>query len=256
MPSRWRYRTGRSSGRSCQETIAIITSSGPYDLVKRGDSLPWPPGGGYQEITSLVLPESSLQNPLTVRVEVVALEEAGRHILLSEMWDIPAPVEAGERIRLDYRYDENQVLDVRAFLADRGNVHSLAVCKEHPLTHISNPQVVKLRIEATEEKLRTGTIQPQERRDVVLGLAEDCAEIRQYEKAVSRLSDLLRQRNEPDAAIINRMGLLLRLHGGSCPGRKALCRGQRSQSYLEYSLVQYGPDDAQTEAFRRSQPCD
>jgi len=191
----------------CQETIALITSNGPFDLVPRGGTLPWPPEGGYQEITNLMLPESSPHDPVTVRVEVVAREESGNHTLMCELWEIPAPVRAGEKIRLEYRYDENQVLDVRAFHADRDDVRPLKETREHPLTHISNPQVIKLRIEATEEKLRTGIIQPQERRDVVMTLAEDCAEIRQYEKAISRLTDLLRQRNEPDAYIINRMAM-------------------------------------------------
>lgn len=191
----------------CQETIALATSNGPFDLVPRGGALPWPPEGGYREITNLMLPEDSHGNPVTVRVEVVAREEAGLHILMSELWDIPAPVKAGERIRLEYRYDENQVLDVRAFHADRDDVKPLKERREHPLTNISNPQVIKLRIEDTEEKLRTGVIQPSERRNIVMNLAEDCAEIRQYEKAISRLSELLRQRNEPDAHIINRMAL-------------------------------------------------
>lgn len=191
----------------CQETIALVTSNGPYDLVPKGGTLPWPPEGGYKEITNLMLPESSPHEAVTVRVEVVAREETGNHTLLSELWEIPAPVKAGERIRLEYRYDENQVLDVRAFHADRGDVKPLRERKEHPLTHISNPQVIKLRIEETEEKLRTGIIQPQQRRSVVMDLAEDCAEIRQYEKAISRLSELLRQRNEPDAYVINRMAL-------------------------------------------------
>lgn len=154
-----------------------------------------------------MLPLDSPKNPVTVRVEVVAREESGLHILMSELWDIPAPVKAGERIRLEYRYDENQVLDVRAFHADRDDVKPLKERREHPLTNISNPQVIKLRIEETEEKLRTGVIQPSERRNIVMNLAEDCAEIRQYEKAISRLSELLRQRNEPDACIINRMAL-------------------------------------------------
>jgi hypothetical protein len=191
----------------CQETIALATSNGPFDLVPRGGTLPWPPEGGYREITNLMLPQDSPRNSVTVRVEVVAREEAGLHILMSELWDIPAPVKAGERIRLEYRYDENQVLDVRAFHADRDDVKPLKERREHPLTNISNPQVIKLRIEETEEKLRTGVIQPNERRNIVMNLAEDCAEIRQYEKAISRLSELLRQRNEPDAYIINRMAL-------------------------------------------------
>ena len=191
----------------CQETIALATSNGPFDLVPRGGTLPWPPEGGYSALTNLMLPEDSLLEPVTVRVEVVAREEAGQHILMSELWDIPAPVKAGERIRLEYRYDENQVLDVRAFHADRDDVKPLKERREHPLTHVSNPQAIKLRIEETEEKLRIGAIQPKERRNLVMNLAEDCAEIRQYEKAIAKLSEYLRQRNEPDAYIINRMAL-------------------------------------------------
>ncbi|MDD2367542.1 MAG: Hsp70 family protein [Desulfuromonadaceae bacterium] len=191
----------------CQETIALVTNNGPFDLVKRGSTLPWPPEGGYKELTNLMLSESSPNKAVTVRVEIVALEEMGQHILMSELWDIPAPVKAGEKIRLEYRYDENQVLDVRAFHADRDDVKPLKERREHPLTNISNPQVIKLRIEDIEEKLRTGIIQPQERRSIVMDLAEDCAEIRQYEKAIAKLTELLRQRNEPDAAIINRMAM-------------------------------------------------
>lgn len=191
----------------CQEAIAIVTSNGTLDLVKKGVTLPWPPEGGYRELTDLMLPDSSPKNPVTVRVELVAREEQGNRPLLSELWEIPAPVKAGERIRLEYRYDENQVLDVRAFHAERMDVKPLKEKREHPLTHITNPQAVKLRIEETEEKLRTGVIQPHERRDIVMNLAEDCAEIRQYEKAISRLAELMRQRNEPDAGIINRMAL-------------------------------------------------
>jgi len=190
-----------------QETIALATSSGLFDLVLRGTALPYPAGGGFKQITNLMLTESSLTDAITMRVEVVAREEMGQRILLSELWDIPAPVVAGDRVRLEYRYDENQVLELRAYAANREYVQPLKERKEHPLTHVSNPQAVKLRIESTEEKLRTGTVNAEERRAVILDLAKDCAELRQYEKAISKLSELLRQRNEPDALILNRMAL-------------------------------------------------
>jgi molecular chaperone DnaK (HSP70) len=191
----------------CQESISIITGNGMLDLVGKGASLPWPPHGGYEEITRLMLPECSSGKAVPIRVEVVAREEGGNRTLLREFWEIPAPIGAGERIRLEYRYDENQVLDVRAFHAERDDVKPFQSRKEHPLTHISNPQSIRLRIEETEEKLRTGVIQPHERKDIIRGLAENCAEIRQYEKAAYLLADLLRQSNEPDASIINQMAL-------------------------------------------------
>ena len=191
----------------CQESISIVTGNGMLDLISKGAPLPWPQHGGYQEITKLMLPECPANESLPIRVEVVAREESGNRMLLSELWEIPSPVKAGERIRLEYRYDENQVLDVRAFHAERDDVKPYQGRREHPLTNISNPQAIRLRIEETEEKLRTGVIGPNERKGIVIGLAEDCAELRQYEKAAYLLAELMRQRNEPDAFVINRMGL-------------------------------------------------
>lgn len=191
----------------CQESIAIVTGNGTLDLVSKGAPLPWPQNGGYQEITKLMLPECPADEDLPIRVEVVAREEGGNRTLLSELWKIPSPVKAGDRIRLEYRYDENQVLDVRAYHAGRDDVKPYQGRKEHPLTNISNPQAIRLRIDETEEKLRTGLIGHNERKNVIISLAEDCAELRQYEKAAYLLADLLRQRNEPDAFILNRMAM-------------------------------------------------
>jgi tetratricopeptide (TPR) repeat protein len=110
-------------------------------------------------------------------------------------------------LRLEYRYDENQVLDVRLFHGERSDVKPFETKKEHPLTHIYNPQAVKLRIQKTEEHLRTGYIRPEQRREAIIELAEDCAELRHYEKAIARLSGLLQQQNAPDAFLINRMAI-------------------------------------------------
>ena len=191
----------------CQESIAIVTESGTLELVSKGSTLPCPSHGGYGEITTLMLPECSPGESIPLRVEVVAREESGDRTLMSELWEIPPPVKAGERIRLEYRYDENQVLDLRAFHAEREDVKPFFGRREHPLTHVSNPQAIRLRIEETEEKLRTGVIGSRERMDAIIGLAQDCSELRHYEKAAHLLAEFLRQRNEPDAFVINRMAL-------------------------------------------------
>ncbi len=191
----------------CQETIALITANGPYDLISRGKPLPWPPDGDFEELTTLALPQDSLLDPVTMRVEVVACETLGQRQLMSNLWEIPAPVVAGERIRLAYRYDENQVLEVQLSHAERDDVRPFRETREHPLTHIVNPQSVKLRIAETEEKLRTGEIKPERREQAINSIARDCAELRQYEKAIANLQGLLRIKNEPDANIINQMAL-------------------------------------------------
>jgi len=66
---------------------------------------------------------------------------------------------------------------------------------------------VKLRIEDTEEELRTGAVSQEQMRQVIVGLAADCASLRHYEKAISRLRELLRQRNEPDGGLISIIAL-------------------------------------------------
>lgn len=191
----------------CQETIALITANGPFDLIKRGAPLPWPPDGQFEELTTLALPQDSLLEPITMRVQVVACEALGQRQLMANQWQIPAPVVAGERIRLAYRYDENQVLEVRLSHAERDDVRPFHETREHPLTHIVNPQSVKLRIAETEEKLRSGEIRPERREQAVKAIAHDCAELRQYEKAIANLQGLLRIKNEPDAGIINQIAI-------------------------------------------------
>jgi len=190
----------------CQETISIVTSNGHFDLVPQGVPLPWPAHGGYEEVTTLALPETSLLEPVSVHVQVVTREDEPRP-LVSELWHIPAPVSAGERIRLEYRYDESQVLEIRLSHTERDDVVPFVKKKDHPLTHMANPQKIKLRIEETEEKLRTGEIEPEKRYNAIISIACDCAEVRQYEKAISKLKDLQRKQGKPDASLVNRMGL-------------------------------------------------
>jgi tetratricopeptide (TPR) repeat protein len=136
----------------------------------------------------------------------VAQEKSGQRVLLAEHWDLDAPVRAGETVHLECSYDHNQLLNLHLIRKGdtAGEVHYR---KEHPLTHIINPQKTRLRIEATEERLRTDLLQPDARKQTIMGLAEDCAELRQYEKAIGKLSELMRERNEQDAGMLNKMAI-------------------------------------------------
>lgn len=187
----------------CQETIALLTSQGPVELIPRGEELGT---DGYCKTVLLSMPEGSDDEPITVRVEVVAQEQSGQRVLLSEHWDVDAPVKAGETVRLECSYDRNQLLNLHLIRKGEtsGEVH---YHKEHPLTHIINPQQTKLRIEETEERLRTHLLQPEARKRTIIGLAEDCAELRQYEKAIGKLSEFMRERNEQDAGMLNKMAI-------------------------------------------------
>jgi molecular chaperone DnaK (HSP70) len=192
----------------CQETIAIVTSNGPFDLIPRGATLPWPPDGGFAAATTLAMPQDSTGTPVPIRVEVVARESLGQRTIFREGWQVPPPVRKGDRIRLEYRYDENQALEIRMAPADHdGTATPFRQVREHPLTHLVNPQEVKLRIEETEEQLRAGMIPPDEQQEAIRSIARDCAKLRHYEKAIARLSDLMRRRNVPDSGIINQVAM-------------------------------------------------
>lgn len=191
----------------CQETIGIMTTEGIIDLVPQKAILPWPNQDAYAEGPVLSVPQDSGTEPLKLKVEVVARDASGQRILLSEHWDIPAPVRAGEKLQVESRFDLNQTLQLRLIHLDRKDVPIYEKQEEHPFTHVANPQAVKLRIEKTEELLRTGAIAPTSWNETMIELADDCAELRQYEKAISQLSRVLRHKNEPDAGLLNKMAL-------------------------------------------------
>jgi len=70
-----------------------------------------------------------------------------------------------------------------------------------------NPQALKLKIDNTEEELRTNKIPKEQQADAIVGLAANYAELRQHEKAIEYLGRVLRTMQKPDSIILNRMGL-------------------------------------------------
>lgn len=191
----------------CQETIGIMTTAGMVDLVPQKATLPWPNRDEYALGPILTIPHDSETDPLKLKVEIVARDASGQRVLLSEHWEIPAPVRAGEKLRVESRFDLNQTLQLRLIHQERDDVPIYEKKEEHPFTHVANPQAVKLRIEKTEELIRTGEIPATHWGAAMVDLADDCADLRQYEKAISLLSRVLRQKNEPDVGLLNRMAL-------------------------------------------------
>ena len=92
------------------DSISIQTANGPVELIGKGAELPYPPGGGWAESERLVIPDTNLVDGLKLRVEVCGSE--GR-VLMSAIWPIRSIVNKGDPIRLQYKMDANQVLDLR-----------------------------------------------------------------------------------------------------------------------------------------------
>ncbi len=191
----------------CQETIAIMTATGPVTIIPKQTTLPWPSEAGYAKGEILTIPVDSNEEAVSLRVEIVSLDNSGKRTLLSEVWDVPAPVRAGEKVQVESRFDLNQTLQLRLVHLERDDVPIYEKQEEHPFTHMINPQTVKIRIEATEEKLRTGAIPEDLWKQTMSRLADDCAELRQYEKAINNLATAMRRTNKPDVGLMNKMAL-------------------------------------------------
>jgi tetratricopeptide (TPR) repeat protein len=191
----------------CQETIAIMTAGGPVDLVPQQAILPWPNADGYAKGEILTIPTDSANEPINIRVEIVSRDKSGQRTLLLEVWEVPPPVRAGERIQVESRFDLNQTLQLRLVHLERDDVPIFEKREEHPFTHVANPQRIKIRIEEKEEKIRTGKVPEQLWSQTMVEIADDCAELRQYEKAISLMAAVMGRDNAADVGLMNRMAL-------------------------------------------------
>jgi tetratricopeptide (TPR) repeat protein len=189
----------------CNDTIAVMTGAGSVDLIPKGAVLPYPADGGYTKMYDLIVPETSIIKPVPLRLEVVAGKE--QRVLLQRLWEVSAPVNKGEKLCLEYRYDENQCLDLRLRLADYPAMESFTASIENPLTNVVNPQQIRLKIDELEEDMRTGKIPAAKQPATFVELAESYAELRQHEKALEYLSGVLRVKNKPDAEVLNKMAI-------------------------------------------------
>ncbi len=187
------------------ETIAIRTQSGFVDLVPKGTVLPWPANGEYEKHFALEVPSSSLLDEQELRVEIVSRED--ERVLFSGCWKVPPPVNRGDKITLEYRFDENQVLSLRMYLAERDD-QVFVQHLEHPLSNVVNQQAEKIEIEELEEKLRTCQIDRERIPDVMVKLANKYSDIGQHEKALAYVGKVMRVKNVPDAELLNKMAII------------------------------------------------
>lgn len=188
----------------CHDRIAIQTETGPIELVPRGTQLPWPVGGGKAQNLDLRVPVTAGPKGAEVRIEIIGGEE-GR-LLLREVVTLIG-VKKGDPLCIEYSQDENQVFDFSLRLADQPDARALQVRVENPLSNVVNPHEVRLKIQQTEEDLRTGRIPSAKVPDTIVGVARQYAELQQLDKAIDFLSRALRMKNRPDGYILNLTGI-------------------------------------------------
>lgn len=195
------------------DRLSVRTSSGAVELVPRNSRLPYPKSADGPRGVDLAVPETSAGERLPLRVEILAGEPGQERPLFTGVWHIPAFVNRGEKLRLDYQLDENQVLTFSLALVDQADVPPFEGTLENPLTNVVNPHQTRLKIQKVEEELRTGKVPADQRPDTVVQLAKDYAEIQQTEKAISYLRQALRLKNQSDPWILNLLGVYLQERG-------------------------------------------
>jgi len=184
------------------------TSQGLLELIKAGTQLPFPsPEPLFHTDDRLLVPETSLVEPLPLRVEVVA--GVDERPVYTAVWDLQPPVERGQGLTLMYRYDANQALWLKLRVGRAGQAdewHTALI--ENPLTNVVNPQPERESILELEQRIRSREIPEHRMPDVLVELADKYARLGQREKAIEHLQRALRRRRAPDAGVLNKMAML------------------------------------------------
>ena len=196
------------------------------------------------------MPVTSPKRPVEIRVELVAGDGDGERPLFRSRWSVPGPVSKGEGLVLEYRYDANQVLELRLRLATRAGTDAWACAVENPLTNVVNPQAARLKLDTLEEAIRTGVVAKDEVAEALVEAADLMAELGHRERAFAQLKKVLASRNAPDGGILNRMGSLAAEIGDAERAVKLYREAAAAEPSLGRAAVQPG---AAARAARR--PC-
>ncbi len=191
----------------CHDDIFFQTSRGPVPLVARGVELPYPHGGGFEQRMDFKAPQAVKAGAEgEIRVQILAGDE--HRSLFEEIWKIKGPVKKGAPLLLEFRFNENQVLELRMGMP--GVDGAFEATLENPLTHVVNPNADRSKIEDMEEALRSGKVTREEMPDTFEELAELYRKLRQNEKALTFYGRAVQLRVSPSAHLLNRMAFCAR----------------------------------------------
>jgi molecular chaperone DnaK len=185
--------------------ICLRTDNGLVTLIRRGVSLPFPGKDEFAVCDSIALPQSIVAEPCDLRMEFVSPSESGDQLLIAEKWRINRPAKQGERIKLEYRIDENQVFQIRASLYTSPPDDYFEAALENPLTNVVNPQPIRLQILAMEEELRLGKIAQPNVSEYIGRLAELYHKMGHHEKAIEFVQRALRLSTNQNGNLLHQL---------------------------------------------------
>ena len=189
----------------CHDGIALRTESGIRSLIPQGAKLPFPADGTFAKCTALGAPDSASEGESCVlRLDLLA-ETDERFLYYSRVWKIEGPIRKGAALSLEYRMDENLVLDLKMTRADGGDGRPFTDSIDKPFTNVVNPQFKLVRALEIEEELKTGGNSLTQKVEQMTELASIYAEVGQSEKAIEILKTVMQRKAEPDVALLNRI---------------------------------------------------
>lgn len=188
-----------------QDDLSIRAQDDLIRLVPQGEPLPYPADERFADTTRLLVPEDVHQQPLDLRVELVAGDE-GR-LIYSGIWQLLPSVSKGAPLLLRYRFTENQVFEFSLSVDGDPDVPSFEARIEHPLTNVLNPNEARLEIDELEEKLRRGEVPSRRVASVLEELADKYADLHQDEKALEYLRSALQAHGGAEPQLINKMAM-------------------------------------------------
>lgn len=217
------------------ETISIKSARGLVELIPSGTEVPFPSATEWGEYDRLVVPETKVRRNLHLSVEVCRGRRGRRgRPLINGIWTIPPPVRKGDPLRLKFRLDANQVLELRLLLRNQvDSAEEFRLKVENPLTSVVNPNATRNEILALEEQLRTKEVSLEWQKQTVREIARLEGELGQYEKALFLLAQL--NRLSPDVEILNQMGILSGKMGDHIQEEKFFREGMRVASYPKWN---------------------
>ena len=189
----------------CHDSISIQTRSGAQNLIPPGSVLPYPSDGDYKIYDNLAAPETAFFEPTQLRIEIVGGDMD--RVLYRRVYPIKEMINKGDILCLEYRMDENQVLDMKLYPEKNPDYKILSEHIENPLTNVVNIQSEKMKILELEEAIRKGKISKRLLPDKIFELGKLYADTGKSEKAMDFFKRALRFRND-DPEILNRMGIL------------------------------------------------
>ena len=191
----------------CHDDVGIRTDQGAVTLVPKGTVLPYPAPDTRAEHRGLVVPRAVDEgDSCDLRVELVAGTE--RQCLFSAIWEIDGPIDKSTPLRLEYTFDENQVISLHLSVGNGQQAQEMSYRVEKPLSNTVNPHNQKEKALELEENLKTASQSAAQRMDGMVELASLYADLAQHDKAIDLLRAVLQKKTVPDAWLLNRIAIL------------------------------------------------